>query len=171
MPHAKTANQAETSLRLLDEAEQHRENDDLYKACEKGLEAVHSYLRTVGEERDWARETKRDLYDISLDLEFETDDPKEAGLYHRASEGGFAIKFWGSHHTWRQVETGIRSARKWLSMMENRSKPPQEIRESQLSREREARRRVETRKKLKEMRERRGGRSRMDSLDRLNGGG
>ena len=37
MSQTKTAERAERSLRLLDEAERHLEADDLYKACEKGL--------------------------------------------------------------------------------------------------------------------------------------
>ncbi|MCY4654634.1 MAG: hypothetical protein OXC95_15895 [Dehalococcoidia bacterium] len=145
MTQTKTAEHAQASLRLLDEAERHLESDDLYKACEKGLEAVNHYLRAVGEQRGWVTETKRDLYDIAMDLSFETDDPKEARLYRRSVEGGFAIEFWGSHHTCWQVEAGIRGARKWISTMESRSKPPPKIRESQLSREREALRRLETR--------------------------
>lgn len=153
MTQAKTANQAETSLRLLDEAEQYLEADDLYKACEKGLEAVHGYLRTVAEQRGWATETKRDLHDISVDLAFETEGPGEAISLNLAMEGGLAIKFYGAHHTSWLVEGGLDDARKWISMMENRSKPPARVRESQLSREREARRRVETRKNMNDAKE------------------
>ncbi len=173
MTQAKTANQAETSLRLLDEADRYLEADDLYKACEKGLEAVHSYLRMVGEERDWATETKRDLHDISVDLAFETEEPGEAISLNLAMEGGLAIKFYGSHHTSWLVEGGLDDARKWISMMENRSKPAPEVRESQLSREREALRRQESKKRLEKMheRDRRDARSLMDRhLDRFNGG-
>lgn len=172
MTQAKTANQAETSLRLLDEAEQYLEADDLYKACEKGLEAVHSYLRMVGEERGWATETKRDLHDISVDLAYETDDPGGAISLNLAMEGGLAIKFYGAHHTSWLVQGGLDDARKWISMMENRSKPPARVRESQLSREREALRRLETRNKLEKLREgdRKDGRSLMERyLDRFNG--
>ena len=173
MTQAKTEKPAETSLRLLDEAERHLEDDDLYKACEKGLEAVNGYLRTVGEERGWARESKRDLHDISVDLAFETDNPREAMSHKRAMEGGLAIKFYAEHHTSWLVEGGLRTARDWISVMESRSKPPLKIRESQLGREREALRRLESKKKLEKLREkdRRDGRSLMERyLDRLNGG-
>ncbi len=132
MTQAKTANQAETSLRLLDEAEQYLENDDLYKACEKGLEAVHGYLRTVAEQRGWACESQRDLNAVASDLAYETDDRREASSLYMAIEGGLAIKFWGSHHTWRLVEGGVQNAREWISLMENRSNPPPEVRDSQL---------------------------------------
>ena len=114
MTQAKTEKPAETSLRLLDEAERHLEDDDLYKACEKGLEAVNGYLRTVGEERGWARESKRDLHDISVDLAFETDNPREAMSHKRAMEGGLAIKFYAEHHTSWLVEGGLRTARDWI---------------------------------------------------------
>ena len=154
MTQTKTTEHAETSLRLLDEAEKYLENDDLYKACEKGLEAVHSYLRMVGEQGGWVAETQRDLNAISSDLAFETDDRKEASSLYRAIEGGLAIKFWGSHHTWWQVEGGIRNAREWISLMENRSKPPPEVRDSQLNLS--ARQRAELMKGLKKrLRERR----------------
>ncbi len=162
MTQAKTEKPAETSLRLLDEAERHLEDDDLYKACEKGLEAVNGYLRTVGEERGWATETQHDLNAISSDLAFETDDTSEARTMMGAAEGGFAIKFWSSHHTYWQVEGGIRSARRWISMMENRIKPPPEVRESQLKLD--ARQRAELIKGLKKrLQERRARR-----LDRYN---
>ena len=172
MTQTKTSEQAETSLRLLDEAERHLEADDLYKACEKGLEAVNGYLRTIGEERGWARESRRDLHDISVDLAYETDVPDDMISLNLSMEGGLAIKFYGSHHTSWLVEGGLRNARKWISIMENRSKPPPEIRESQLSREREALRRLETKKRLEKMRERdrKDGRSLMERyLDRFNG--
>ena len=173
MTQTKTAERAETSLRLLDEAERHLEADDLYKACEKGLEAVNGYLRAVGEERGWARESKRDLHDISVDLAFETDNVREAMSHKRALEGGLAIKFYGEHHTSWLVEGALDDARKWISLMENRNRLPLEVRESQLSREREALRRLESKKKLEKMRERdrRDGRSLMERyLDRFNGG-
>ena len=173
MTQTKTAGHAETSLRLLDEAERHLEDDDLYKACEKGLEAVNGYLRVVGEERGWARESKRDLHDISVDLAFETDNPGEAISLNLAMEGGLAIQFYGEHHTSWLVEGGIRNAREWISLMENRTQSPPKVRESQLSREREVLRRLESKKKLEKLREkdRRDGRSLMDRyLDRFNGG-
>ncbi len=170
MTQTTTAERAETSLRLLDEAERHLENDDLYKACEKGLEAVNGYLRAVGEERGWATETRRDLHDISFDLAYETDNPDEAISLNLAMGGGLAIKFYGEHHTAWLVEGGLGDARKWISLMENRNKPPLEVRESQLSREREVLRRLETKKRLEKMRERdrRDGRSLMERyLDRF----
>ena len=154
MIETKTSEHAEASLLLLDEAERHLDNDDLYKACEKGLEAVNSYLATVAKQRGWAHESKRDLHDIAMDLALEPDAPKESGLRHGASEGGFAIAFYGEHHTSWLVEGGIRNARKWISIMESRSKPPPEIRESQLGRKREAIQRLEMKKKLEKMRER-----------------
>ena len=172
MAQAKTAEHAEASLRLLDEAERHLDNDDLYKACEKGLEAVNGYLRMVGEQRGWARESKRDLHDISVDLAFETDNPREAMSRYGSMEGGLAIAFYGSHHTSWLVEGGIRNAREWISLMENRAQPPPKVRESQLSREREALRRLESKRKLEKLREkdRRDGRSLMGRyLDRFNG--
>ena len=172
MTQTKTAEHAQTSLRLLDEAERHLENDDLYKACEKGLEAVNGYLRTVGEQRGWAHGSKRDLHDISVDLAYETDNPGEAISLNLAMEGGLAIKFYGEHHTRWLVEGGLDDARKWISLMENRSKAPPEVRESQLSRERQALRSLETKKKLEKIRERdrRDGRSLMERyLDRFNG--
>ena len=162
MTQAETANQAETSQRLLDEAEQYLEADDLYKACEKGLEAVHGYLRTVAEQRGWAAETQRDLNDVSDDLALETDDPRGAISVHMSLEGGLAIKFYGSHHTSWLVEGGIRNAREWISLMENRSKPPLKVRESQLKLD--SRQRAELMKGLKKrLRERRTRR-----LDRYN---
>ncbi len=173
MTQTRTTKQAETSLRLLDEAERHLENGDLHKACEKGLEAVHGYLRTVGEQRGWATETKRDLHDVSVDLAYETDDPGEAISLNLAIEGGLAIKFYGAHHTSWLVEGGLDDARKWISLMENRNKLPPKVRESQLSREREALRRLESKKKLEKLREKdiRDGRSLMERyLDRFNGG-
>lgn len=172
MTQTKTAERAETSLRLLDEAERHLENDDLYKACEKGLEAVHGYLNAIGERRGWARESKRDLHDISVDLAYETENPREAMSHKRAMEGGLAIKFYEEHHTSWLVEGGLRTAREWISLMERRSKPPPEVRESQMGRQREELRRLETKKKLEKRREWdfRDGRSLMDRyLDRLNG--
>ena len=172
MTQTRISEYAETSLRLLDEAERHLEDDDLYKACEKGLEAVNHYLRVVGEERGWATETKRDLHDISFDLAYETDSPREATSHKLSLEGGLAIKFYGSHHTIWLVEGGLQTAREWISLMENRTQPPPKIRESQLSREREALRRLETKKRLEKMRERdrRDGRSLMERyLDRFGG--
>ena len=171
MTQVKTSKHVETSLRLLDEAERHLEADDLYKACEKGLEAVHSYLRTVAEQRGWACEWQRDLYDITDDLAFETDDPREATSLYMSLEGGLAIKFYGAHHTSWLVGGGLEDARKWISIMENRNKPPLKVRESQLSREREARRRLEGEKKVEKWREARArdGRSLMESyLDTFN---
>ena len=153
MTQTETAERAERSLRLLDEAERHLEDDDLYKACEKGLEAVNGYLRAVGEERGWAAETQRDLNAIVTDLAMETDDWKEALRMHGAADGGFAIEFWGSHHTWWSVEVGISAARKWIALMEGRSKPPSEVRESQLERDAQGRREL-----LEELRASRNGR-------------
>ena len=158
---------AEISLSLLDEAERHFEDDDLYKACEKGLEAVNHYLRTIGEQRGWATESRRDLHDISLDLAFETDDPYEAISRKLALEGGLAIKFYGSHHTDWLVEDGLGDARKWISLMESRSKPPLKVRESQLDRERQARQRQKSKERLKNWRKSRGGRPLMERY--LNG--
>ncbi len=170
MTQAKTAKHVETSLRLLREAEEHLENDGLYKACEKGLVAVNHYLRTVGEQRGWARESERDLHDIALDLAFETDDPMGAISLNMAMEGGFAIEFYGEHHTSWLVAGGIDDARKWIYLMESRSKPPLKVRESELSRKREALRRLERKKKLEKWQESRDGRSLMDRyLDRFNG--
>ena len=137
MTQAKTAKCAETSLRLVDEAERHLEADDLYKACEKGLEAVNHYLRMVGEQRGWARESKRDLCDIATDLAYETDDAQEAMTLYGAAEGGFAIKFYGSHHRSWLVEGGLDDARKWISLMESRYRPQRKVRLSQMDRERE----------------------------------
>ena len=157
MTQTKTIEQVETSLRLLDEAERHLEADDLYKACEKALDAVHGYLRMVAEQRGWAAETQRDLNAVASDLAFETDDRREASSLYMAIEGGLAIKFWGSHHTWWQVEGGIRNAREWISLMESRSKPPPEVRDSQLKLS--ARQRAELMKGLKKrLRERRASR-------------
>ena len=45
MIQAKATQHAETSLRLLYEAERHLGDGDLYRACENGLEAVNGYLR------------------------------------------------------------------------------------------------------------------------------
>lgn len=173
MTQTKTAEHVQTSLRLLDEAELHLKADDLCKACEKGLEAVNGYLRTVGGQRGWATETKRDLHDISVDLGFETDNPREAMSRYGSMEGGLAIAFYGEHHTSWLVEGGIRNAREWISLIENRTQPPLKVRESQLSRQREALRRLESKKKLEKLREkdRRDDRSLMERyLDRFNGG-
>lgn len=150
MTQTRIVEYAETSLRLLDEAERYLEADDLYKACEKGLEAIHGYLRAVAEPRGWACESQRDLYAVSSDLAFETEYVSRAISLIGAAEGGFGINFDGAHHTDSQVATGIRTARKWLAMMENRNRPPPEVRDSQLERDAQGRR--ELRKMLEESR-------------------
>ena len=152
MTQTKTSEHAETSLRLLDEAERHLEADDLYKACEKGLEAVHGYLRIVAEQRGWACEWQDDLNAVATDLAFETEYPSRALALNMATEGGLAIEFWGSDHSDWQIEGGIRNARAWIAMMEGRSKPPLEARESELTRDAQGRR--ELRKMLQESRAR-----------------
>ena len=148
MTQAKTAKHAETSLRLLDEAERHLENDDLYKACEKGLEAMNHYLRTVGEQRGWATDTERDLCDIATDLAYETSDRREASSRYLSATGGLAIEFYGEHHTSWLVSGGIRSARELISRLESRNRPPPEVRPSQISRERQRLWNLEQKKKL-----------------------
>ena len=171
MIQTKISEHAEASLLLLDEAERHLDNDDLYKACEKGLEAVNSYLATVAKQRGWAHESKRDLHDIEVDLALETDDPREIISLTMAIGGGLTIKFYGESHTDWMVEGSLKDVRMWISLMESRSKPPPDIRESQLSRKREAIQRLEMKKKLEKMRERdrKDGRSLMERyLDRFN---
>ncbi len=148
MTQTKTAQQALTSLRLLDEAERHLENDDLYKACEKGLEAMNHYLRTVGEQRGWAADTERDMCDIATDLAYETSDRREASSRYLSATGGFAIKFYGEHHTSWQVAAGIGSARELISRLEDRDRPPPKVRPSQISRERQRLWNLEQKNKL-----------------------
>ena len=150
MTQTRIVEYAETSLRLLDEAERYLEADDLYKACEKGLEAVHGYMRAVAEPRGWACESQRDLNAVASDLAFETEYISRAISLIGATEGGLAIKFWGPDHADWQVEGGIRNAREWIAMMESRSKPPPEVRDSQLERDAQGRR--ELRKMLEESR-------------------
>lgn len=89
------------------------------------------------EQRGWARESKRDLCDIATDLAYETDDAQEAMTLYGAAEGGFAIKFYGSHHTSWLVKGGLDDARKWISLMESRYRPQRKVRLSQMDRERE----------------------------------
>lgn len=162
MGQSTTAKHVETSLRLLDEAKRHLENDDLYGACEKGIEAVDHYLRAVGEERGWAGESKRDLYDIAVDLAYETQDPGEAITQHLATEGGLAIEFYGEDHKRWQVSGGLDSARKFISRLECRKKPQRKVRLSQISRERQRKWHLEQKKKSAKYWESRGGSPFMD---------
>lgn len=148
MTSTETPKHVETSLRLLDEAQRHFEDDDLYGACEKGIEAMNSYLKTVAEQRGWASESEYDLYDISMDLAFETDDPRESITLHLSAEGGLAIAFYGEQHSSWMVEGGLRSVRDLLSMWESRNKPQRKVRLSQISRERQRKWHVEQRKKV-----------------------
>ena len=157
MTQSTTAEHVETSLRLIDEAERHLENDDLYGACEKGLEAVDHYLRAVGEQRRWATESKRDLYDIAVDLAYETDDPGEAVTQHLAAEGGLAIEFYGEHRRSWMVAAGLDSARELISLLETRNRPQREVRLSQISRERQRKWSLQQKKKSAKFWESRGG--------------
>ena len=144
----------EASLRILDDAQKRFEEGDLYGACEKGIEAMHGYLKAVAEERGWASASEYDLYDISTDLAFETDDPKNAITLHMAAEGGLAIAFNGEQHGRWMVEGGLREVRDLLSIWESRNKPQRKVRLSQISRERQRKWNLEQREKSEDFKKR-----------------
>lgn len=147
MTSTKIPKHVETSLRLLDEAQRYFEHDDLHGACEKGIEAMNGYLKAVAEQRGWASESEYDLYDVSMDLAFETDDPKESITLHLSAEGGLAIAFYGEQHSSWMVEGGLSSVRDLLYMWESRNKPQRKVRLSQISRERQRKWHLEQREK------------------------
>ena len=133
MTQTEIANHTETSERFLRHAEEQFERGDLPQASEKAWGAVAHYVKSVAKQRGWRDRSHSDLSDIVVDLAQETDDPERIKILYR-SVGALHTNFYENWLSDSMVGGGIEDALELISRLENRTRPPVNLRPSQTGR-------------------------------------
>ena len=105
------------------------------QASEKAWGAVAHYLKSVAKYRGWQNRTHRDLNDIAFDLAYETDSLDRIN-YLYDSAGRLHVNFYEDYLSHQLVSDGMTEAEELISRLYGRTRPPPEVRPSQVRRRR-----------------------------------
>ena len=91
-------------------------DEDLAQASEKGWGAAAEMVKAIAEERGWAHQNHRGLYEVVSRLRRETNDPELIRLFSIA--GSLHTNFYESWFNREYVESGIQDVQRFIEKVE-----------------------------------------------------